>query len=184
MLKNTPSKRASVTVEHTHIPSPQEAVAVAGKPSSPPPWPSRAPTTTPSWITSMKQIHADTGAGRQPLQPRPGLATGEPRVSAPAPADSWFLGHKRQDTTSTISSDDGPEEVNAHVRPWPTGMRQPAVEAKVTAGVSPGRRRSRSTGRQGSVHELVDHRSLATTTICHSFRSFIFLFPLLINPLL
>ncbi|KAH9962736.1 hypothetical protein BGW80DRAFT_1354206 [Lactifluus volemus] len=159
VLKNTPNKRTSVIVERApHIPSPQEAVAVAGKPSSPPPSPSPAPTTTPSWIMSMKQTHADTGAGRQPLQPKPGLATGEPRVSAPPPADSWFSGHKRQDTTSTISSDDGPEEAIAYVRPRPTGMRQPVrVEANETAGVSPGRRRrSRSTGRQGSVHELVD----------------------------
>ncbi|KAI0248354.1 hypothetical protein BJV78DRAFT_1284870 [Lactifluus subvellereus] len=161
VLRDSPSKRSSVIVEHApQIPSPQEAVAVTAKRPSPPPSPSPAPApvTTPSWIMSMKQTHADTGGGRQPLQPKPRLASVEPRVSAPAPADSWVSGHKRRDTTSTISSDDGPEEATAYVRPRVTGVRQPVrVEAKETGGVSAGgRRRSRSRSRQGSVHELVD----------------------------
>ena len=159
VLKDSHSKRSSVIVEHApQIPSPQEAVAVAGKRPSTPPSPSPAPVTTPSWIMAMKQTHAETGGGRQPLQPKPRLASVEPRVSAPAPANSWVLGHRRQNTTSTISSDDGPEEAIANVPRRLTGTRQPVrVEAKETGGVSAGgRRRSRSTGRQGSVHELVD----------------------------
>ena len=159
VLKESPGKRSSVIVERgPHIPSPQEAVAVSERRVSPPPSPTPAPRTTSSWIMAMKQANVDTGSGRQPLQPKSGMASAEPRVSAPPPADNWFPTHKRQDTTSTISSDDGPEEATGYGPIRVTTTREPQrVEAKKTGGASAGGRRgSRSKGRQGSVHELVD----------------------------
>ncbi|KAI0308360.1 hypothetical protein B0F90DRAFT_1682161 [Multifurca ochricompacta] len=133
VLKESSSKRSSVIVERgPQIPSPQKAVAVSEKRASPPP--------------------------RQLLQPKPGLPSVEPRISALPPGDSWLPAHKRRDTTSTTSSDDGPEEATAHGPPRLTSARLPVrVEAKETGGVGAGRRRrSKSKGRQSSVHELVD----------------------------
>ena len=156
VLKESPGKRSSVIVERApQIPSPQEAVAV-----SPPPSPTPASKTTPSWIMAMKQTNADTGSGRPPLQPKPKLGMGSeaPRVSALPQAGSWLPTHKRRDTTSTTSSEDGPEEATGYGPPWHTATRESQrVEVKKTDGASGGgRRRSRSKGRQGSVHELVD----------------------------
>ena len=160
VLKESPGKRSSVIVERgPHIPSPQEAVAVSDKQASPPPSPTPAPRTTSSWIMAMKQTNAETGSGRQPLQPKSGRASAEPRVSAPPPADSWKPTHKRQDTTSTMSSDDGPEEATGYGPPRLNATREPPqrVGVKKTGGSSAGgRRRSKSKSRQGSVHELVD----------------------------
>lgn len=161
VLKESPGKRSSVIVERApHIPSPQEAVAVSDKRPSPPPSPTPASKTTPSWIMTTKQINADTGGGRSPLQPRPktGMGPTAPRVSAPPPADSWLPTHRRRDTTSTTSSEDGPEEATGYGPPRHTATRESQrVEVKKTDGASAGgRRRSKSRGRQGSVHELVD----------------------------
>jgi AP2-associated kinase len=159
VLKESPGKRTSVVVERApHIPSPQEAIAVSQKRVSPPPSPSPAPRTTPSWIVAMKQANADTGASRQIMQPKPGPVSVEARVSAPPPSDSWFPTHKRRDTTSTTSSEDGPEEAISYGPPRLTATRTPMqVEAKETGGVNAGRRqRSGSKSRQNSVHELVD----------------------------
>ena len=161
VLKDSPGKRSSVIVERApHIPSPQEAVAVSEKRLSPPPSPTPAPKTTSSWIMASKQANADTGSGRSPIQPKPKLGMGSttPRVSAPPPADSWLSAHKRRDTTSTTSSEDGPEEATGYGPPRHTAARESQqVEVKKTGGASPGGRRgSRSKGRQGSVHELVD----------------------------
>jgi AP2-associated kinase len=160
VLKESPGKRSSVIVERAPtIPSPQEAVAVSEKQASPPPSPTPAPRTTSSWIMAMKQTNAETGSGRQPLQLKSGMASAsaEPRVSAP-PVDSWKPTHKRQDTTSTMSSDDGPEEATGYGPPRLNATREPQlVEVKKTGGASAGgRRRSKSKSRQGSVHELVD----------------------------
>jgi hypothetical protein len=111
VLKDSLSKQSSVIIEHApQIPNPQESV-ITGKPLSPSP----ALTNTRSGIVSMKQTYSDTGADQQPLQPKPGLASAEPHVPVPAPADSWLLGHKQRDTTSMISNDDGPEEAAAYV---------------------------------------------------------------------
>ena len=154
VLRDLPSKRSSVIVERApQIPSPQEAVTVSESRAPPSPSPSPAPTTTPSW----NQSRADTGKGRFPLPSKPVLASAEPRESAPAPVDSWLPTHRRRDTTSTTSSDDGPEDATGFGPPrLPTTRQQPVrVEAKETGGASR-RRRSRSKGRQGSVHELVD----------------------------
>ncbi|KAI0299776.1 hypothetical protein BC826DRAFT_1183794 [Russula brevipes] len=159
VLKQSPGKRTSVVVERApHIPSPQEAVSVSQKRVSPPPSPSPASRTTPSWIVAMKQTNADTGASRQLMQPKPGLVSMEARVSAPPPSDSWFPTHKRRDTTSTTSSEDGPEEAISYGPPRLTATRTPMqVEAKETGGVNAGRRqRGGSKSRQNSVHELVD----------------------------
>ncbi|KAF8274275.1 hypothetical protein EI94DRAFT_1714018 [Lactarius quietus] len=149
-----PSKRSSVIVERApQIPSPQEAVTVSENRAPPSPLPSPAPTATPSW-------NVDTGKSRFPLPSKPILPPVQPRESAPAPVSSWSPTHRRRDTTSTTSSDDGPEEATAFGFPRlpTTTTRQPArVEAKETGGTGTGRRRrSRSKGRQGSVHELVD----------------------------
>jgi AP2-associated kinase len=157
VLKESPGKRSSVIVERApHIPSPQEAIAVSDKRPSPPPSPTPASKTTPSWIMATKQTNADTGSGRPPLQskPKPGMGSTAPRVSAPPPADSWFPTHKRRDTTSTTSSEDGPEEATGYGPPRHTATRESQrVEVKKTDGASAGGRRK---GRQGSVHELVD----------------------------
>ncbi|KAI0003846.1 hypothetical protein BJV74DRAFT_812022 [Russula compacta] len=159
VLKESPGKRASVIVGSApQIPSPQEAVAVSEKRMSPPPSPSPAPRKVPSRIMATKQTNADTGSGRQPAQPKPGLASAEHRVSALPPVDSWLPTHKRRDTTSTTSSDDGPEEATGYGAPRLAATRPP-VRPEETGGVGSGsgrRRRSRSKGRQGSVHELVD----------------------------
>ena len=158
VLRDLPSKRSSVIVERApQIPSPQEAVTVSGNRAPPSPSPSPAPTATASW----NQSRADTGKGRFPLPSKPVLASVEPRESAPAPVDSWLPTHRRRDTTSTTSSDDGPEEATGFGPPrLPTTRQQPVrVEAKETGGAGAGagrRRRSKSKGRQGSVHELVD----------------------------
>jgi AP2-associated kinase len=151
VLKESPGKRSSVIVERApEIPSPQEAVAISEKRVSPPPSPTPASRTTPSWIMTMKQTNTETGSGRQLIQPKPG--------PAPAPADSWLPTHKRRDTTSTTGSDEGPEEATGYGRSRLSSSRLPSrVEAKETGGVSAGgRRRSVSKSRQGSVHELVD----------------------------
>jgi AP2-associated kinase len=158
VLRDGPSKRSSVIVERApQIPSPQEAVTVSESRPPPSPSPSPAPTATPTW----NQSRADTGKGRFPLPSKSVLASVEPRESAPAPVDSWLPTHRRRDTTSTTSSDDGPEEATGFGPPrLPTTRQQPVrVEAKETGGAGAGagrRRRSRSKGRQGSVHELVD----------------------------
>jgi AP2-associated kinase len=161
VLKESPGKRSSVVVKRApQIPSPQEAVAVSDKRPSPPPSPTPASKTTPSWIMATKQTNADTGSGRPPLQPKPkpGMGSTAPRVSAPPPADSWLPTHKRRDTTSTISSEDGPEDATGYGPPRHAATRESQrVEVKKTDGASAGgRRRSKSKGRQGSVHELVD----------------------------
>ena len=159
VLKESPGKRSSVIVERApQIPSPQEAVAVSERRPSPPPSPTPAPRTTSSWILAMKQADVDTGSGRLPLQSKFGMASAESRVSAPAPADSWSPTHRRKDTTSTMSSDDGPEEATGYGPPRVVATREPLrVEAKKTDKANAGgRRRSKSKGRQGSVHELVD----------------------------
>ena len=159
VLRDVPSKRSSVIVERApQIPSPQEAVTVSGNRSPPSPSPSPARTAVPSWNVDVKQIRADTGKSRFPLPSKPVLASVEPRESAPAPVDSWSPAHRRRDTTSTISSDDGPEEATAFGPPRLSTTRPPVrVETKETGGAGAGRRRrSRSKGRQGSVHELVD----------------------------
>lgn len=161
VLKESPGKRTSVIVERApQIPSPQEAVAISDKRPSPPPSPTPVSKTTPSWIMTTKQTNADTGTGRPPLQPKPkhGLGSTTPRVSGPPPADSWLPTHKRRDTTSTTSSEDGPEEATGYGPPRHTATRESQrVEVKKTDGASTGGRRgSKSKGRQGSVHELVD----------------------------
>ena len=161
VLKESPGKRSSVIVKRApHIPSPQEAVAVSEKRPSPPPSPTPASKATPSWIMATKQTNADTGSGRPTPQPKPkpGMESTAPRVSAPPPADSWLPSHKRRDTTSTTSSEDGPEEATGYGPPRQTATRESQrVEVKKTDGASAGgRRRSRSKKRQGSVHELVD----------------------------
>ncbi len=154
VLRDLP-KRSSVIVERApRVPSPQEAVAVTGNRARPSPSPSPAPKAAPSWNMDVKQIHADTGKGRYPLPSKPVLASVEPREFAPAPVDSWTPAHRRRDTTSTISSDDGPEEATAF---GPTTRQPVRAEAKVTGDAGANRRRrSRSKGHQGSVHELVD----------------------------
>ena len=156
VLKESPGKRASVIVERgPHIVSPQEAVAISEKRPSPPPSPTPAPRTTSSWILAMKQASVDTGSGRPHVQPKPRLDASEPRVSAPPPADSWLPTHKRRDTTSTISSDDGPEEATGYGPSRLAATRAPMLaEAKETGANR--RRRSKSKSRQSSVHELVD----------------------------
>ncbi|KAI9508366.1 hypothetical protein F5148DRAFT_1355962 [Russula earlei] len=158
VLKESPGKRTSVIERAPQIPSPQEAVAVSEMRTSPPPSPTPAPRTTPTWIMTMKQVNTDTGSSRPLVQPKPGLSSVKSQVSAPPPADSWLPTHKRRDTTSTTSSDDGPEEATGYGRPQFTATRLPMqVEAKETGGISAGgRRRSGSKGRQSSVHELVD----------------------------
>ncbi|KAI9455909.1 hypothetical protein BJY52DRAFT_1188128 [Lactarius psammicola] len=144
VLRDLP-KRSSVIVERApQVPSPQEAVAVTENRALPSPSPSPAPkaAAAPSWNMGVKQIHADTGKGRFPMPSKPVPASVEPRESAPAPVDSWSPTHRRRDTTSTISSDDGPEDPTAFGPPQlPTTRQSMRVEAK---------------GRQGSVHELVD----------------------------
>jgi AP2-associated kinase len=106
------------------------------------------------------EADADTGSTRPPLQPnlRLGMRSTESRVSAPPPADSWSPRRKRRETTSTTSSDDGPEEATGYGPPWHTATRKSQwVEVKKTNGGSAGgRRRSKSKGRQSSVHKLVD----------------------------
>ncbi len=159
VLKESPGKRSSVIVERApQIPSPQEAVAVSERQPSPPPSPTPAPKSTRSWIMATKQTYADTGT-RPPLQPnpKPGMRSMEPRVSAPPP-DSWSPTRKRRDTTSTTSSDDGPEDATGYGPPQHTATRESQrVEVKKTDGASAGgRRRSKSKARQSSVHELVD----------------------------
>lgn len=159
VLKDSPGKRSSVIVERApHIPSPQEAVAVSDqRPSSPPPSPTPASKTTSSWIMATKQTNADTGSSRPPLQPKPkpGMGSTAPRVSAPPPVDTWLPTHRRQDTTSTTSSEDGPEEATGYGPLRHTTTRESQrVDVKKTDGASAGGRRSK--GRQGSVHELVD----------------------------
>ncbi|KAH8987392.1 hypothetical protein EDB86DRAFT_2951085 [Lactarius hatsudake] len=154
VLRDLP-KRSSVVVEHApRVPSPQEAVAVSENRAPPSPSPSPAPASTaaPSWNMGVKQIHADTGKGRFPLPSKPVLASVEPRGSAPAPT------HRRRDTTSTTSSEDGPEDATAFGPPQLPTTRQPVrAEAKVTGDAGTNRRqRSKSKSRQGSVHELVD----------------------------
>ena len=161
VLKESPGKRSSVIVERApHIPSPQEAIAVSDKRPSPPPSPTPASKTTPSWIMSTKQTNADTGSSRPPLRPKPKIETGSTatRVSAPPPVDTWLPTHRRQDTTSTTSSEGGPEEAIGYGPLRHTATRESQrVELKKTDGASAGGRpRSRSKGRQGSVHELVD----------------------------
>jgi len=157
VLKESPGKRASVIVERgPHIPSPQEAVAISERRASPPPSPTPAPRATSSWIMAMKQANVDTGGGWPPVQPKPRVDSSEPRVSAPPPADSWLPTHKRRDTTSTTSSEDGPEEATGFGPPRLAATRMPMlVEAKQTGGTDR-RRKSRSKSRQSSVHELVD----------------------------
>jgi AP2-associated kinase len=161
VLKQSPGKRSSVIVERApQIPSPQEAVAVSERQPSPPPSPTPAPKSTSSWIMATKQTYADTGSTRPPLQPnpKPGMWSMEPRVSAPTPADSWSPSRKRRDTTSTTSSEDGPEDATGYGPPRHTATRESQrIEVKKTDGASAGgRRRSKSKGRQSSVHELVD----------------------------
>jgi AP2-associated kinase len=157
VLRDLPSKRSSVIVERApEIPSPQEAVTVSNDRAPPSPLPSPSPSrkAPPSWSVDVKQIRADTGKGRFPLPSKPVLASVEPRESAPAPVDSWAPSHRRRDTTSTTSSEEGPEEATAFSPPRLPTTRQPVrVETKETGAR---RRRSRSKGRQGSVHELVD----------------------------
>ncbi|KAI0271817.1 hypothetical protein BGY98DRAFT_197625 [Russula aff. rugulosa BPL654] len=113
-----------------------------------------------SWIMATKQTNADTGSSRPLPQPKPKPGTGStaPRVSAPPPADTWLPTHRRRDTTSTTSSEDGPEEATGYGPLRHTTTRESQrVEVKKTDGASAGGRRgSRSKGRQGSVHELVD----------------------------
>ena len=158
VLRDSLSKRSSVIVERApQVPSPQEAVTVSESRALPSPSPSPAsiPTVVPSWNTDVKQIHADTGKGRYPLPSKPVLASAGLRESAPAPVDSWLPAHRRRDTTSTISSDEGPEEATAFAPRLTTTRQSVRVETKETAGAGR-RRRSRSKGRQGSVHELVD----------------------------
>ena len=157
VLKASPGKRASVIVERApHISSPQEAVAISEKQVSPPPSPTPAPRTTSSWITAMKQSNVDTGSGWPLAQPKPRLDPSEPRVSAPPPADSWLPTHKRRDTTSTTSSEDGPEDATGYAPQRLAATRTPMlVEAKGAGGANR-RRRSKSKSRQSSVHELVD----------------------------
>ncbi|KAH9044294.1 hypothetical protein EDB85DRAFT_1908507 [Lactarius pseudohatsudake] len=158
VLRDLP-KRSSVVVERApRVPSPQEAVAVSETRAPPSPSPAPASTATPSWNMGVKQIHADTGKGRFPLPSKPVLASVEPRGSAPAPVDSWSPAHRRRDTTSTTSSDDGPEDATAFGPPQLPTTRQPVrAEAKVAGDAGANRRRrSKSKGRQGSVHELVD----------------------------
>ncbi|KAI9444633.1 hypothetical protein H4582DRAFT_1844582 [Lactarius indigo] len=160
VLRDLP-KRSSVVVERApQVPSPQEAVAVSDNrsPPSPLPSPAPAPTATPSWNMGVKPIHADTGKARFPLPSKPAQVSVEPRESASAPVDNWSPAHGRRDTTSTTSSDDGPEDATAFGPPQLSTMRQPVqAEAKVVGDAgAKRRRRSRSKGRQGSVHELVD----------------------------
>ena len=157
VLKESPGKRASVIVERApYIQSPQEAVAISEKRASPPPSPTPAPRTTSSWIMAIKQANVDTGGGWPPVQPEPRLDSSKPRVSAPPPADSWLPTHRRRDTTSTTSSEDGPEDATGYAPPRLTATRMPMlVEAKQTGGADR-RRRSKSKSRQSSVHELVD----------------------------
>ena len=157
MLKESPGKRTSVIVERSpHIPSPQEAVAVSEKRASPPPSPTPAPRTTSSWIMAMRQANVDTGSDRPLVQPKSRLDSSGPRVSAPPPADSWLPTHRRRDTTSTTSSDDGPEDATGYGPQRLAATRMPMrIEAKDTGGANR-RRRSKSKSRQSSVHELVD----------------------------
>ncbi|KAF8506521.1 hypothetical protein F5888DRAFT_1602375 [Russula emetica] len=156
VLKESPGKSSVIVERAPQIPSPQEAIAVSDKRPSPPPSPTPASKTTPSWIMATKQTNADTGSGRPPLQPKPkpGMGSTAPRVSAPPLADSWLPTHRRRDTTSTTSSEDGPEEATGFSPPRHTATRESQrVEFKKTDGASAG---GRSKGRQGSVHELVD----------------------------
>ena len=124
VLKESPGKLSSVIVERAPLPSPQEAVAVSERQPSPPPSPTPAPKSTRSWIMATKQTYADTGT-RPPLQPnpKPGMRSMEPRVSAPPP-DSWSPTRKRRDTTSTTSSDDGPEDATGYGPPQHTATRE------------------------------------------------------------
>ncbi|KAH9081482.1 hypothetical protein EDB83DRAFT_2333002 [Lactarius deliciosus] len=147
-------KRSSVVVERApRVPSPQEAVAVSETRAPPSPSSSPAPASTAAPFWNM-----DTGKGRFPLPSKPVLASVEPRGSAPAPVDSWSPAHRRRDTTSTTSSDDGPEDATAFGPPQLPTTHQPVqAEAKATGDAGANRRRrSKSKGRQGSVHELVD----------------------------
>lgn len=157
VLKESPGKRTSVIVERgPQIPSPQEAIAISEKRASPPPSPTPAPRTTSSWIMAMKQTNVDTSSDRPLVQPTARLASTEPRISARAPTDGWAPTHKRRDTTSTTSSEDGPEDATGYGPARFAATRLPVrVEAKET-GDAGGHRRHRSKSRQSSVHELVD----------------------------
>lgn len=159
VLKDSPGKRASVIVERgPQIPSPQEAIAISEKRASPPPSPTPAPRTTSSWIMAMKQTNLDTSGDRPLMQPKARLASAEPRISARPPTDSWTPTRKRRDTTSTTSSEDGPEDATGYGPTRLAATRLPVrVEAKETeTGDAGGHRRNRSKSRQSSVHELVD----------------------------
>ena len=114
VLRDLPSKQSSVIMERApQIPSLQEATTISDNRVPPSPSPSPARTAVPSWNVDLKQIRAGTGKGRFPLPSKPVLASVEPRESAPAPVDSWSPAHRRQDMTSTLSSDDRPEEATA-----------------------------------------------------------------------
>jgi hypothetical protein len=105
---------------------------------------------------AMKQSN-DTSSGWPLAQPKPRLdPPSEPRVSAPPPVDSWLPTHKRRDTTSTTSSEDGPEDATGYAPQRLAATRTPMlVEAKGAGGANR-HRRSKSKSRQSSVHELVD----------------------------
>ncbi|KAI0066503.1 hypothetical protein BV25DRAFT_1392784 [Artomyces pyxidatus] len=163
VLRDSPSKRASVIMRAQGMQSPQDVVT--GRHPSPtrvptPPSPSPKPS---AWRT---QVSNDTGATRsaQMSKARPNLV--DTLVAAPPSKDAapknepltenWSPvgpSHRRKNTASSASSgDDGPEDPDGFV---PAGQRAKVFEFKEKTGQAK-RRRSKSKGRQSSVHDLVD----------------------------
>ncbi|KAI0315661.1 hypothetical protein OF83DRAFT_1246259 [Amylostereum chailletii] len=158
VLRNSPSKRASVMERGFAVPSPQEAVT--GQHQSPPSPESPSPSPAePSWRRPDRRPTTET---TPTVKPKPKLNPVDTLVAVPPAVpntknesltENWSpvaetrtpQRKEMKDSSSVSSGDEGPEDVN--------GTRK-VFEFKEKVGE--GKRRRPGKGRQSSVHDLVD----------------------------
>ena len=159
VLRDSPSKRASVIERDPVVQSPQEAVA--DKYPSPKRQPSPPTTPSPSPLrANTRRMTTSNSRLPQKSKPKPldGLdvasSTRETLNKGEALTENWspvapVRPSMRRDNSSSSGGSEGPEDVNGFV---PGDHTKKAFELKEKVGET----RRRGKGRQSSVHDLVD----------------------------